>query len=325
MPSENTSSRDTRMRAAVLTSRLGLTAQQYRKKVVALRKYISLLEQKMSSKEWGDIEYSKVPSQAFRKHTKAFNRHDSDRFSEFITKAISGEEKINTETLYTYEVFDAVKNGQGAAADAMWANLPDYTNGKNAIVLADVSGSMTGRPMSVSVSLALYFAERNQGPFNGYFLTFTEESKLVKVHGNTLREKLNNIESSKWGYNTNLQSAFDAILKAAIASNATAEELPSVLYIISDMEFDQATRGNKKTNLEKAQEKFSDAGYELPHVVFWNVYARNVQMPATMYDDKVTLISGLSQSTFRYAVENKSPLELMFSVLNSERYSQITI
>jgi hypothetical protein len=64
---------------------------------------------------------------------------------------------------------------------------------------------MRGLPMSVSVSLALYFAERNKGIFNNYFMTFSRSPQLVKVTGNTLLEKINNIEKADWENDTNLE------------------------------------------------------------------------------------------------------------------------
>ncbi len=337
MPSENTSSLETRNKARELALALGMEAKEYRQRVVALRRYISLLEQQMSANNWSEIDYSKVPSQAFRKHVKAFGRHDQDRFAAFLDAASKGEVKLNTSTLYTYEVYRAVQRGDVAAADAMWANLPDYTSGRNALVMADVSGSMDtadGMPMATSVSLALYFAERNQGLFNGYFMTFSGNPQLVQVQGNTLSQRMAMIEQQEWGMNTDLIKALLAVLEAAVRASAPQEELPSILYVISDMQFDNATSGRdwrsseetpKVTTLDVAKREFERAGYTLPHVVFWNVNAMSNQLPATMFDNAVTLLSGSSQSTFRYAVEGKTPQEFMIEVLTSERYAPITI
>jgi len=337
LPSENASSQATRKRARKIMKLLGYTPRQYRLVVSELRKYIRLLEQQMSQKQWDNIDFEKIPSQAHKKHIKAFKRHAEARYEKYLESVNRGEKKINTATLYTYQVYDLVKNDwddvQDQAANAMWNNLPDYTSGANALVVADVSGSMEGtywggnkrtiEPISVSVSLALYFAERNKGPFNGYFMTFSENPQLHRVNGQTLREKLESIEDADWGMNTDIQKAFDAILKAAVDSGAKAEEVPKVVYIISDMEFDEGTSGNRETNFEEAKRKFQEVGYELPHLVFWNVDARQTQAPATKYDNNVTLISGLSQSTFQYAVAGKTPLESMNDILNSERYSPI--
>ena len=64
--------------------------------------------------------------------------------------------------------------------------LPNYIEGNNNIlVMADVSGSMGGRPMATSVGLALYFAERNQGAYHNLFMTFSENPQFVKVCGNS--------------------------------------------------------------------------------------------------------------------------------------------
>lgn len=329
LPSENTSSKETRKKAEKVMKLLNLKPSQYRRKVVALRKYIKLLEQQMSSKEWAAIQYDKIPSQAHRKHVKAFKRNDESRYEKFLGDVKTGEKKINASTLFTYEIYDMLTSRPSQAeldaADALWNALPDYTNGKNALVLADVSGSMTGRPMSISVSLALYFAERNKGLYNGYYMTFSDIPLLQKVNGDNIYDKFNFIEETNVGYNTNLEAAFDAILKAAVDSKASVDELPKVLYIISDMEFDAQMSGCDETNFESAKRKFAEAGYELPHVVFWNVDARNEQSPATKFDNQVTMISGSNQSTFRYAVEGKTPLESMMDILNSERYAQIKV
>lgn len=332
LPSENTSSNETHRKAITIYRAWELKAPQYRKRVVALRKYISILEQKMSAREWAEIQYDKLPSQAHRKHVKAFKRHDETGYETYLGKVEKGEAKINSGTAFTYELYNmALNTGESRTADAMWKALPDWTNGENALVLPDVSGSMSWgggevTPISVSVSLAVYFAERNKGLFKNYFLSFSSEAELVKLSGTTLSSKIRSVHNStSWMGSTNLQAAFDAVLKAAVDSKASPDEMPSTLYIISDMQFNQATYENKETNLEVAKRKFEEAGYELPHIVFWNVNASGKEAPATMYDNKVTLISGANQSTFQYVVAGKTPIQSMLDILNSERYAHISV
>lgn len=312
MPSENTSSNDTKILARQLIQELDLTAREYRKTLSKLRKRIDILERKMSRNKWKEIDYSKLPSQAFRKHIGAFLRHDQKRFNNYMDKVDSGEKKINTSTLYTYEVFDVIRTGHDRQANTLWENLPDYTDGKKAIVVADVSGSMSGRPMDVSVSLALYFAERNTGAFRNHFITFSGQPQLVEILGNNLTERLRMIKSSDWETNTNVEAVFNLLLDTAINSNPS--DMPDVVYIISDMEFDQATTADE-TIFENAKRKFAQYDLQLPHLVFWNVDSRNDNVPATMYDGNVTLISGLSQSIFQIAVEGKSPQEVMMEAI----------
>lgn len=337
LPSENTSSKKTRKSAKNVMKLLNMKPSQYRKMLSKLRGYITLLETKMSQREWGNIDYSKLPSQAHKKHVKAFHRNDEARYSEYIGKVENGEEKINSGTLFTYDIYDMVfPSGYGygyssvdantiRSADALWNALPDYTKNDNALVMADVSGSMTGRPMSVSVSLATYFAERNEGPFKGKYLSFTDTPRIISVLGNNIKEKFECVQFKNVGYGTNLEKGFEAILNAAIETKASQEEMPALLYIISDMQFNSSSMGHcGETTFETARRRFKEHGYELPHVVFWNVNAYGGS-PATKFDKNVTLVSGFSQSTFQHVVAGKTPIESMMDILNSDRYAQIAV
>lgn len=102
------------------------------------------------------------------------------------------------------------------------------------------------------------------------------------------------------------------------------EELPSVLYIITDMEFDACTEDADMTNFERAKELFADVGYELPRIVFWNVQSRSRQQPVKMNEQGVMLVSGCSPSIFSMIVESRiTPYAYMEQVLGSERYTGI--
>lgn len=196
------------------------------------------------------------------------DRNDHERYQEFIGAVNKGEKKVNTSTVTTAEVIQNVKKGDNNSANAIWKSLDNFVpEDLNAIVVADVSGSMYGRPMEISTSLALYFAERNKGYFANKFLTFSERPQLVEVLGETLTQKLRNIKMADWGMNTNIERTFDALLAAAVASGDT-ENIPRVIYIISDMEFDQCATGADETAFENAKRKWNEAGLELPTVVF---------------------------------------------------------
>ena len=326
LPSVKTSSAATRKLAAELASGLWLHPVQYRKTLSKLRAKIKLLEQQMSANDWDSINYGKLPSQAHRRHVKAFQRHTFDRYQRYLDSVNRGEQKINVKTVYPHEIWQMVHGGKGglAYAEVAWDALPDYTNGTNALVMADTSASMTwhnnARAMAVAVSLALYFAERNTGPFHGYFMTFNSQPELKQVRGNSLTERLFSIRGPVGG-STNLSAAFDAILRAGMGD---PEGMPKVLYIISDMEFDQAVQRGRSV-FEDAKQRFAAHGLTLPHVVFWNVEARQNQAPALAHDGNVTLVSGLSPTTFSQVVEGKTPRELMESVVNGERYQRVTL
>ncbi|QXO14290.1 Ro-like RNA binding protein [Mycobacterium phage Chaser] len=309
--------------AIAVRQALGLTQREYRQTLTALRGRIGLVEHDMSERTYEHIDYSRLPAQAHRKHVKAFRRNDGERYQAFLDAVQRGEAKVNTSTLYPYELFDLCRSDP-SAADALWKNLPDYTQpGQDALVLPDVSGSMWGRPISVSVSLALYFAERNTGPYKGYFLSFDTTPKLVRVpESGDLAQKLSAVENHTNNYgSTNLEAAFNAILRAGVESGS----VPGVLYIVSDMQFNAALNHADASVFESAKLSFAEVGLELPHVVFWNVNARHDQLPATAMDGNVTLVSGLAATTFALAVEGKSPRELVDDVINSERYANIVL
>ena len=109
---------------------------------------------------------------------------------DFLYKALEGEAKINSSTLYPYDIVEKILNSreESELLEAQWRQLPNYvTEDMNAIVIADVSGSMKGRPMASSVGLALYFVEHNQGAYHNIFMTFSEKTDIITVKGETLK------------------------------------------------------------------------------------------------------------------------------------------
>lgn len=333
LPTITASSPNTKAAAILMRKALGMKEIEYRKVVRDIRKRIKTVEELMSANKWAEIDYSKVPSCANMKHSKAFFRHDTERYAQFIEDAKTGKVKINSGTLYPYEIFSKMYQGHtikdDPAMEALWNQLPDNTDGRNAIVVADTSGSMGGlgggkaMPMAVSVSLALYLAERNTGIFKDCFISFSEKPKLHQIKGRTLAEKMKSIMLGDVA-NTNLQAVFDLILSSAVESKADVSDMPSVIYIISDMEFDAAvSRHGSSTNFKVVKKKYEAAGYPMPNMVFWNVDSRNDNVPVRMNEHNVALVSGCSTTTFRNAMENKSPYEVMVDVINSERYSCI--
>lgn len=323
LPTINGSSKTTRAKAKFIASKLGLTDIQYRRLVRSIRKQLQVVEEKMSTNKWDEINYSSVPSQASRIYRNTFKKHDEDRYTTFIEKAEKGEVKIHAGTLYPYQIYESVKTDYSKTLEALWVQLPDYTQGKDALVVADVSGSMIGQPMSVSVSLALYFAERNKGQFKNHFITFSGTPRLQRIVGEDLRSKMYSIETSDWQQNTNLQAVFDMILGTAIQNKVPKEEMPSTIYIISDMEFDMAC--DTRTNFEVIKNKYEYADYKLPNLVFWNVNASGGNLPVQQHESGVALVSGFSPVIFKMVVENKTPEQVMLDTINAERYANIKI
>ena len=340
MPSENTSSSATRVLAYKFIHALNLSKKNYRKTLSALRKQIAVVERAMCSGDWTSINYERVPSNASMRYRKAFSKHDAVRYVAYLGEVAGGKKEIKATTLYPYDIIDKVRHGQhDATLELQWKALPDYLAEKphNGLCVVDVSGSMTGgrfkqsvEPMSVSLSLGLYFAERIQGAFNGYFITFSGQPTFLKVKGNTLHEKLRNM-SMQAGTNTNLQAVFDLILGKAVREKIPQGDMPDVIYIVTDTEFDHPqNEGIAKTNFQVIEDKYEKAGYNMPIIVWWNVDSRHNQVAATINDKNTLLVSGLSASVFKHVLTGKeevkiTPLEQMNKVLLSERYERVVV
>lgn len=323
LPSENSGKKSKEL-AIKVRKYLGYSSKKYRKTLTLLRNKIKIVESQMSKNEWNEIDYESVPSKASMNYKDAFKKHDEKRYSKYLESVKKGEKKINTKTLFPYEIVRQAKITKNETLDLLWKNLPDYTNkNEKALVVADVSGSMMGLPITISVSLAMYFAERNVGIFKDKFITFSARPELQEVKGVTLNQKIRNLENAHWDQNTNIQAVFDLILDTAIENKVKTIDMPKTIYIISDMEFDEATHRNDKTNFEIIKQKYEESGYEMPILVFWNVDSRQNNTPVTQNEKGVVLVSGASPVIFKMAVERKTPYEFMLSVLNSKRYKQI--
>jgi hypothetical protein len=334
MKSINTSSKESRRLAQKTIKEMGIKSKKhYRKLLTQLREYLDVLEQKMSKNKFEDIDYESVPSQAMNKYHSAFNRNDTDRFQQYINDLKKGKAKINASTLTPDQIVEKIMYQYTEQKDEiyknLWYNLPDYLEGKetNSIVVADVSGSMEGKPMSVSVGLALYFAERNNGPFKDHFITFSNQPEIIKIVGNSLYEKVSFISRSKWYYNTDVEAVFDKILSSAVKNGLKQEDIPKNIYIISDMEFDEANNNpNKEDKLfEGIEKRYKEQGYDLPKLIFWNVNSMQNNVPKV--EGNVMLVSGYNPSILKYILKDEEidARQLMLNVLNSERYQSIKI
>ena len=180
--------------------------------------------------------------------------------------------------------------------------------------------------MATSVGLALYFAERNRGTFANTFMTFSARPELVTIRGNNLFEKLNSICRADWGMNTDLEAALQTVLFAAINENTPKEEMPDSIVVITDMEIDSCTCG-ERLFYDRMKNLYELFGYEIPNIVFWNVNSRKNTYHASFDRKGVQLASGQSPSVFASLAKGigYTPYEYMCSVLNAERYQAVTV
>lgn len=335
LPSVNASSRETVRLAKKIAKAMQMSDASYRRMLSALRAYIKILENNLREKDYS-FSYEKQPSKALFKYRKAFIRNDGERYSAFISKAVSEPSVMKTGSLTPYDIVNTViKNRRGMAAserkvlDTTWNALENFVNSGNTLAVVDGSGSMycscfATQPAAVAESLGIYFAERNKGAFANCFITFSANPRLVEIKGADIFEKVQYCMSYNECSNTNIEKTFALILNTAVKNRLKQKDMPSRLIIISDMEFDCAASDASKTNFENAKAKFERAGYKLPQLVFWNVNSFNRQQPVRMNDRGAILVSGMSPQIFAMLKDDKlDPYSFMMSVISSERYERV--
>ena len=303
-----------------------------------LSKTSNTVEQLMCNKDWGKIEYDKLPSKAISNYMKAFSKNDFEGFKKYLDSVDKGESKINTGAIYPYDIIRNLKEGNVQGANAQWLALPNYMedNHERVLPMVDVSPSMETlignnsniTCLDVSISLGLYISERNIGPFKDAFITFHESPSLEVLKG-SLNDRYNQISSSSWGGSTNLESAFNLILNKAKESNVPKEEMPTMILILSDMEFDCATEDLfNPTAQEMINNMFLESGYQTPKIVYWNIQARSSKNKPVKFDENGTsLVSGLSPTILKNILSGNemTPYFMMMSVVDSKRYSKIRV
>ena len=317
---------------------MGLSERDFRK---ILSSY-NTVETAMCANNWDKIDYSTVPSVSMLRNKKQFEKHDKERFTEFGAKAVveakEGIKSVKAGAIYPHEIAKSViTNGDGwrskgsvignqAAKDiaiAQWLSLPDkFSTDKKILVMGDTSGSMTmgdGDAMYISKSLSVYCAERITGAFHNFCMTFSTTPKFHRfTDEQTFIEKYMSMEDII--ADTNIERAMDTILQFSVRNKVPAEDMPDMLLIISDMQFNEGTT-DKSLNAQAMFEKqYRNAGYAMPVIVYWNV-RNSTGVPVRDEDTGVALFSGASPNSIRQAIEGEmNPVSAMMRVVNREEF-----
>lgn len=157
-------------------------------------------------------------------------------------------------------------------------------------------------------------------------MTFSDRPETVILRGETLRQKIDNVNRAHWDNNTDLKAAFEKVLAIAEKNNIPQEEMPKAIVVISDMEIDHC-ENREWSFYDKMANKFHKAGYVIPNIIFWNVDSRHDVFHADHNRKGVQLASGQSVTVFKQIMQNLgyNPVEAMENTINSKRYECITV
>ena len=311
----------------IIRKYMNLKPKEYRKLLTVAKTVENLL----CAGQFMEVNYNTLPSIAAARYQNTFAKHDADRYNKYIAALESGDAKINAGVIYPHDVIISMLNGNRKVANEQWKALPNFLEGTNERILPviDVSGSMTcsvgGNPsltcMDVAIALGMYVAERNESVFKDEFITFHSRPEMVKITGQTLLDRYNNVKRADWGGSTNFVGTFDLILAKAKMANLTDADMPTKVIVFSDMEFNEADRSGS-TAFQNIQEKFEAAGYAMPQMVFWNLNARPGNNPIKADTTGTALVSGMSPSILKALFGGElDPVKVMLRTVMVERYN----
>ena len=315
----------------------GMSPKFYRKSLVEMTKVV---ESQMCANTWDEINFSHVPSVAASRYKKAFNRH-TPAYAAYVQSLVKGdnpEVKVNASAVYPYDVLKGRINSYGVKFDKteldliqkQWEALPNFVGDASILPLVDVSGSMScpaGQNskltcLEVAVSLGLYLADKNKGKFKDTFLTFSGSPELLHLKGN-INQKIDQMVKSKWAMDTNLHKALDKILKTAVDAGVPQEEMPKMLLILSDMQFNTCVTFDDSA-MQMIQRKYESAGYEVPKLVFWNLNSKD-NAPVKFDESGTALVSGFSPAIVKPLLsgnlEKFTPEAVMLETIMQDRYA----
>ena len=343
MPRPNVKNSDKKRWSKMIYTHLGIKPGDFRKKLAEMS---NTVEQLMCSNNWAEIKYAHVPSKAMSGYMKAFGRHDHEGFTKYLDSLEKGEVKINANALYPYDVLKNYMKGDKRGANLHWEALPNFLEGSNERVMpvVDVSGSMFWPEAKISgdlyaghvaMSMGLYVSQRNLGPFHNAIMTFHTNPSLHVLGGN-FGERYEQMRHMGVGGSTNIEATFKLILDTAVKHNVPANEMPTMVLIFSDMQFDQAngTRGWggggnswNPTAQQMIEKMYANAGYAVPKVVYWQTNARLSKQPVQFDKQGTALVSGFSPALLSSLLGGKdmSPISMMMDVIGTERYSLVTV
>jgi len=325
----------------------------YRVRVGEMRTALNIVEKLCAGKQWGQIDYSKVPSQTMKKLRKAFDKNDHARFQEWLAKLKKKDPtvKVNAKTLHPHELIcEYMKQHNGSFWETTYTTVPvdsvieeqwkalearTRTSGalEKTIVVSDVSGSMYSgassgpRPIDVCIALSLLIARTSRAPWNNSVIAFSESPTFHTLGGcektsTTLRDLTFEMLRIQQGFNTDFFKVFENIIDRHHRYKLKPEDHPERVIVISDMQFDQADRNT--TNLMAIDQLYAANGLKRPTLIFWNVNS-GLDFPATTADQNLCLIGGFSPSIMTALSTTKefSPAYVLREVIDNERYAPI--
>lgn len=333
-----------------------------RKRLSALHKALDIPEVLMCAQKWDEIQFSKVASKCLEKNTHAFldenkygnRRHPEDESREqcrehLIEQLTKGVKGAQIEPYRLVEKFFNRTHSTGVkmVGNAQWETFMASTKAQiearltqdnldlsKAVIMSDVSASMSGTPMMVSIMMGIVVSSLCHEDFRDLVMTFDTNPRFHDLRDcKTFPDKVRSLASAPWGGSTDFEKAMNLIVNLIRNKRMPESEIPQSLIVVSDMQFNQATgstdyysrrRGsgwgtafdNIKNLFKRLGENLYGHPIDPPTIVFWNVRADTVGFPAASDDEGVSLLSGYSPALLKFVLSGE--LEDEVEVIDEE-------
>lgn len=322
--------------------------RKYRKVVAELTSHLALPEVLLAAKREEEIQFQRVASRATMRLKRVFLNETeegsirsrdpkriklAERFIEHTLKhGAKGGQLMPHEIVARIMKAHKISRYEELLLDAMWKDMltrvlaetakmseetgvGDEFSPTQMVPLSDVSGSMYGTPMEVSIALGILISEITHPAFRGMVLTFESNPRWHKIDvGSTIVEKVRSLQKAPWGGSTDFAKAYRLILETAELNKLEKEDMPA-LIVFSDMQFDfacgfygygaQPKRHPMETMHEHIRREYERVGKRLgwrdcdpDPIVFWNLRSTGGH-PVDKDTEGAVLLSGFSPSLLK--------------------------
>jgi len=287
-----------------------LALSKYRKEIlVPLRAHLKVVERDMCSGRWETINYSQVPSVATKNYRNAFKKHDAERYETFLEDVREGKAKINSGAVQPHQLVKHYLGGGSldATIEAQWKTQVETLRAgggfSGILPVVDVSGSMSGEPMEVAISLGLLcsLVSPPESSWHRKMISFSAKPQLFSVEGDTLEEMVRSVQGMDWGMNTDFVAVFKLILE--MKQDDPDCPVPAMVVCFTDMQFDDSCPSSLETVYSSIEMMFKKAELVTPKFVFWNLRASNEAFPVRSDTPNTALVSGFSQILLKVFME----------------------
>lgn len=330
---------------------------KYRKTITELTSYLALPEVLLATHREDEIQFERLASKATFQLRQVFlnqNKRGSvrsrdpkrirlaERFrTHVLHKGLKGGQLMPHEIVSTIFKNRHLSEGEAAVLDAQWKDLwqnvvkqiQDTQPGTQGslfnptcmVPMADVSGSMSGTPMEVSIALSIGLSEITHDAFKHMILTFSEEPTWHLLNPtDTIVQKVRSLQRAGWGMSTDFKKAYDLILDVAEKAQLSRENMPT-LIVFSDMQFDEASG---KTDTDTMHDVISQTFSQMAHrmgwedadpipIVYWNL--RNTGgHPVNKDTPGAVLLAGFSPSLLKHVLQGDALAEESVEVVQAD-------